>query len=121
MTRLERLVLDFAENVAGETDAIWRGDAKSGNRHAKLYLRAFDALRSLGAQGREALVPLMESDRPDVRGTTAAFLLRYRTDKARAVLQELAHGKSLVAFEAGEALKRWEEGTWTLDPPDTAS
>jgi hypothetical protein len=32
------------------------------------------------------------------------------------VLQEIAKGEGLAAFEAGEALKRWEEGTWALDP-----
>jgi hypothetical protein len=40
----------------------------------------------------------------------------YRPVEARKVLQELASGKGLVAFEAGEALKRWEEGSWQLDP-----
>jgi hypothetical protein len=46
----------------------------------------------------------------------AAFLLRHRHEEARRVLEDLAHGEGFVAFEASEALKRWEEGTWQLDP-----
>jgi len=49
--------------------------------------------------------------------TQAAFgKLRHRTDDARRVLQELAQGEGFVAFSAGEALKRWEDGSWQLDP-----
>ena len=54
--------------------------------------------------------------RMDVRVMAAAHLLRYRTAEAKAVLEEAAKGQGLVPFEAGEALKRWEEGTWALDP-----
>jgi hypothetical protein len=52
----------------------------------------------------------------DVRVSAAALLLRYRTAEAKAVLEEAAKGKGLVPFEASQALKRWEEGTWALDP-----
>jgi hypothetical protein len=59
---------------------------------------------------------LFKHPRMDVRVAAAAHLLRHRTAEARAVLQEIAKGEGLAAFEAGEALKRWEEGTWALDP-----
>ncbi len=117
MTRIEKLVRDFAENVAAQTDAVRRGDPKTGNKHAKRYIRAFEELRALGDEGRDGLVPLMVTARDDVRGMAAAFLLRHRPDDARRVLQELARGEGLVAFSAGETLKRWEEGSWQLDPP----
>lgn len=52
----------------------------------------------------------------DVRVMAAAHLLRYRTAEARAVLEEAAKGTGLVPFGAQQALKRWEEGTWALDP-----
>lgn len=118
MTQLEKLVHEFATSVAAQTDAIGQGDAKTGNKHAKRYIRAFATLRSIGDEGRDALLPLMKEGRADVRGVAAAFLLRHRTAEARAVLQELAAGEGLVAFSAGETLKRWEEGTWALDPID---
>jgi hypothetical protein len=116
MTRIGRLVQQFSDNVAAQTDAIRRGDARTGNRHAKRYIRAFHALRELGDEGRDALVPLMREGRDDVRAMAAAFLLRHRPVDAHAVLHEIAGGKGFVAFEAQEALKRWEEGSWQLDP-----
>jgi hypothetical protein len=116
--KLDKLVQEFAENVAAQTEAIKLGDAKTGNQHARRYIRALRVLRTFGDAGRDALLPLFRHARADVRGAAAAHLLRYRTTEARAVLSELASGRGLAAFEASETLKRWEEGTWALDPAD---
>jgi len=48
----------------------------------------------------------------------AVFLLRYKTADALAVLRELSKKRGIIGFEASEAIKRWEEGTWQLDPED---
>ena len=113
---IERWVSDFARHVAAQTDAIFRGDARAGNKHARHYGAAFEKLRSKGDAGRAALAVLFTHPRMDVRVAAAAHLLRYRTAEAQTVLQEVAEGEGLAAFEASEALKRWEEGTWALDP-----
>jgi hypothetical protein len=113
--RLEELVEQFAEHVAAQTDAIWLGDAKTGNKHARKYGTAFDKLRAHGDAGRDALAALFTHPRMDVR-VAAAALLRHRTVEAKAVLEEAAKGEGLVPFKAEQALKRWEEGTWALDP-----
>ena len=110
------LVRQFAEEVAKQTDAIWKGDHRAGNKHAKRYIAIFGKLRVMGDPGREALAVLFRHERPDVRVAAAAYLLRFRTHEALSVLREAAKGSSMVAFEAGEAVKRWEEGTWALDP-----
>lgn len=46
------LVEVFAEHVAAQTDAIFRGDAKTGTKHARRYLTAVDKLLALGDAGR---------------------------------------------------------------------
>ena len=112
----EELVTRFADAVIMQTFCIWHGDAKTGNRHAKRYIAAFEKLRERGDEGRDALKVLFEHENPDVRTSAAAFLLRHCTEEALAVLREAAAGKGLVSFEAGQAIKRWEEGTWALDP-----
>ena len=116
MTSIEKLVQQFAESTAAQTDIMLK-DPKKGNKYAKQRARAFELLRSLGNEGRDALVPLMHEGRDDVREMAAVYLLRHRHDEARQVLEDLAQGKGLVAFGANQALKRWEEGTWQLDPP----
>lgn len=113
---IEKLVDEFAHHVAAQTDAIFRGDARTGNKHAKRYAAAFEKLRSHGDAGREELTALFTHPRMDVRVAAASHLLRYRTAEAKAVLQEIAKGEGLAAFEASESLKRWEEGVWALDP-----
>src|SRR5258706_12629545 len=103
--KVAELVAEFAREVANQTDAIWKGDAKTGNKHAKRYMAVFRKLTAMGDLGREALVPLLDHERPDVRVTTAAYLLRYRTSEAMAVLLEAARGsKGLTAFEASAAI-----------------
>lgn len=113
---LKALVERFAVNVAEQTDAIWRGDAKTGNKHAKRYLDAVDKLLALGDAGRDALASLLNHPRMDVRVKAAAYLLRYRTVEAKAVLEEAASSEGLIPFIASEVLKSWERGTWALDP-----
>jgi hypothetical protein len=117
MTQKEEFVRQFAESVAAQTDAISRGDHRSGNHFARRALKAFGRLRSLGDPGRDALLPLLQHERADVRITAAAFLFRHRTSEARAVLEAEAQGEGFSAFEARQALERWREGTWALDPP----
>jgi hypothetical protein len=114
--KLKELVEKFAMNVAAQTDAIWRGDAKIGNRHAKRYMAAVDELLAHGDAGRDALASLFAHPRMDVRVKSAAYLLRYRTAEAKAVLEEAARSEGLIPFIASEVLKNWEQGTWALDP-----
>ena len=114
---LEEIVMHFARDVIAQTAAIRRGDSKTGNKHAKRYIEGFRRLRDAGDIGREALAELFRHERPEVRAMAATFLLRYRTDEAKAVLTAVAEtGEGLEAFGAEQALKRWEEGTWALDP-----
>lgn len=112
------LVAQFADDVAKQTDAIWAGDHRTGNRHAKRYIATFRKLRAMGDVGRDALVVLLAHERPDVRVMAAAYLLRHRTGEALEVLREAAKGSGLIAFEASQTMKRWAEGTWALDPPE---
>jgi hypothetical protein len=112
------LTREFAECVVAQSEAIHRGDPHAANRFAKRYVAAFQALRALGDQGREALAGLLADERPDVRVTAAGYLLRYKHDLARAVLEREARGRGAVAFGAAQALQRWREGTWALDPED---
>ncbi|NMO13452.1 DUF2019 domain-containing protein [Pyxidicoccus fallax] len=113
---LHGLVDSFARYTVAQTDAIWKGDARIGNKHAKQRIAAFKKLCAHGDAGRDALCALLTHPRADVRAMAATYLLRHRTAEAIAVLEEVAKGDGLVAFEAGQALKRWEEGTWALDP-----
>lgn len=114
---MNRWVEEFADAVAQQTDALRENDYHSGNKHAKRCVMAFEELRACGDAGREALVPLLAHPRGDVRAMAACFLLRHRTREAMAVLRTEAAGEGLTAFGASEAIKRWEEGTWNLDPP----
>ncbi|WP_095977799.1 DUF2019 domain-containing protein [Melittangium boletus] len=118
---LERLVEDFAYHVQAQNEEILKGDAKTGNKHAKKALAAFLQLRAHGDTGRDALAVLFLHPRMDVRVMAAVFLLRHRTAEAKAILEEAAKGQGLVPFGASEALKRWEEGTWALDPAEDAT
>ncbi|MFE8600614.1 DUF2019 domain-containing protein [Archangium violaceum] len=114
--KLKELVEQFAQNVAAQTDAIRKGDARTGNKHAKRYTAALQELRAQGNAGRDALSVLLKHPRTDVRAMAAAFLLRYRTAEAKAVLEAAAKEGGVAAIGAIMTLKRWEEGTWSLDP-----
>ena len=114
---IQRLVRDFADSVIGQTEAIRQGDHRKGNRLAKRYIAAFQKLRDIGDDGRNALASLFTHSRADVRVMAACFLLRHKTHEALALLRrEAAMEEGLASFGASEAIKRWEEGSWNLDP-----
>lgn len=113
---LKALVEQFAQHVTAQAEAIRRGDAKTGNKHARQYAAALEALRSQGDVGREALAALLHHPRMDVRAMAAAFLLRYRTAESRAILEAAAKEGGVTAIGAIMTLKRWDDGTWALDP-----
>ena len=113
---VDQLVSDFALAVMAQADAM-TFDAETGNMHARRYAEAHQELcKVYGDAGREALTSLLQHEHPDVRRVSAAFLLRYAHDRARSVLEQEARGEGLHAFAAAQALQRWEEGTWELDP-----
>ena len=114
---LSKLAHEFAIAVEQQTEAIRKGDAPLGNKHAKRYIKASKELRTEGDVGREAMVPLLRHARADVRVMAAAYLLRYCTAEALKVLEDAAKGEGLAALGASLTIKRWEDGTWHLDPP----
>lgn len=116
MINLEKLVETFEQNVIAQTEALKNNDYKSGNRFAKRYIKAFEQIRKTGNAGRDELAMLLQHERVDVKIIVAAFLLRYKNTQATAVLKEIAKGEGFGSFEASQTLKRWEEGTWNLDP-----
>ena len=116
MTPLDQLVKEFGDCVSAQSKHIEQGDADTGNTYTQRYLSAFQKLRSHGDAGREALCALLEDKRTDVRVMAASFLLRYSEEKAKAVLAAACSGTGLIAFGAQQALGRWEDGTWALDP-----
>lgn len=116
--KYEALIKKFADFVVAQNEAIANGDPTTGNKYAKKYIDAFKKIRSYGDDGRDAFTVLLNHEQADVRVMAAAYLLRHCEERARAVLESEAKGTGLVAFGAAQALKRWEEGTWSLDPAD---
>jgi hypothetical protein len=116
MDTLKQLVKEFADCITAQKEAIRRCDPVAGNEFAKRCASAFNELRAYGHRGRNALAVLLADEQADVRVAAAAFLLRHCGDRARAVLEAEARGTGLTAFEAAQALQRWDEGTWALDP-----
>lgn len=120
MGGFEEIVASFVTGVIGQKEAIAAGDTRLGNMFANQRFRAWDKLRAYGDEGREALVKLLDDERVDVREMAAAYLLRYRTAQATKILQKIATtGEGLAALGAQQCLRRWEEGTWELDPEDS--
>lgn len=113
---IDDLVKEFGDCVAAQEAAIAKADPVEGNKFAKRYISAFEKLRSHGKPGRDALAALLDDDRPEVRVMAAAYLLRHCGDRAKKVLEKEAAGGGRIAFGAAQALQRWKEGTWSLDP-----
>jgi uncharacterized protein DUF2019 len=117
-TKIGRLVGEFARCVLDQEEALRNSDPKTGNKLADKRSRIFTLLRSkYGDKGRQALATLLSHVDDDVRSTAAVWLLRYCHHEAMQVLQDVSKNSSgLTSFAAAQAIKRWEEGDWHLDP-----
>jgi len=114
----KKIVNRFAETVIAQNTATMKADTATANRQAKKRSGLFKKLRAYGDDGREALSELFNHPRPDVREMAAVYLLRYKHKEAMAILKELSKRGDLVGFGAGQAIQRWNEGEWQIDPAD---
>ena len=113
---IDQYVERFANAVMAQNSAISVGNHRAGNIQAGRYAAMFNKLCEYGDKGKDRLATLFDHSDVGVREMAAVFLLRHRTDEALSILREIADGEGLVAFGASEAIKRWEEGSWNLEP-----
>ena len=116
LSKLDALCRKYSDSIKHQSKEIEIGNATRGNYYAKKYIKAFQEIVKLyGDQGREELSKFLRDPDDEVKEMTAAFLLKYKHKKSMGVLIELAKQNNLIGFEAGECIKRWEEGQWSLD------
>lgn len=115
MSNLKKLVDQFAEAVIKRNESIMSGSRKEVIKYSNKVIQYWEKVCQLGDKGKEELSNLFHHENPGVRTTAAACLLKYKNKESLDVLKEIAKGQGLVPFEASEAIKRWEEGTWNLD------
>jgi hypothetical protein len=111
------LVDGFAKHCLAQREALNRDDIAVANRHHDRSTAAWHALiDEYGDAGRDGLATLFRHPSTEVRVSAAVYLLRYKTKEATRVLEE---AKVAGHFGAEQALERWREGTWQLDPAPT--
>jgi hypothetical protein len=111
---IPELVDEFAKHCLAQRVALNRGDIAVANRHHDKSIAAWDDLIGRhGDAGRDGLATLFRHPSVEARVSAAVFLLRHKTEEAIRVLEE---AKAAGHFGAEQALERWREGTWNLDP-----
>jgi hypothetical protein len=114
----EELVRAFEENLLASATA---DSVRKANKHFDTCFKAWDHLRALGDEGREALVPLLEHPHRFVRLNAAQCLLRYKTEQALTVLKNIPDsGDSIIARIAIDDWHKCQaagqEALYGLDP-----
>jgi hypothetical protein len=75
--------------------------------------KIIDALDSLGAEGRFALIPLLDDTDQGIRVVAAAYLLKVIPERAIAVLKEIEKGPTIFPrLDAGDFLDSYANGKW---------
>lgn len=116
---VEKLINKIAEYEINRNFALWHEeDVKKANKYDRKIDKAFDKIREYGDSAREKMTRLFEHENDSVKILAAASLLRYDTERAMAVLKKIAAKDNFNGFVAAQAIKRWEEGDWHLDPEE---
>ena len=108
--KYKKLLSQFADSLIAQNVAIGKHDPKTGNKFARKYIKAADALLKSDSEGIEAFTALLKDERTEVRAMAASYLLPYRMEESLLVLREAAKGEGITALGAFMTLKRWEEG-----------
>jgi hypothetical protein len=108
MNDLDKLVAEFARSVRAQNEAIARHDPVEGNKFAQSYFSAAKALVAHGAEGINAFACLLADPCIDVRTMAAAFLIPFKTNESKIVLELSSQGIGIIALGAKMALQRWE-------------
>ena len=112
-TDLDSLLAEYADAAMAHRRASREGNDKVANPAYKRLSSIVQALWMRGAEGREALLRLLDDPRIEVRGWAAAHALEIAPERAVAVLDELASGPpSLEEFSAKMVLQQWHAGTF---------
>jgi hypothetical protein len=101
----------YEEAVSMQWQALHAANAKAANAQYKRIVAVWKELRGRGRDGQEALLELMASSNPHVRGWAASHVLEFCPDRAEAELERLANGPpSLVRLDAEMRLSQWRTG-----------
>jgi len=90
--RVAQLAADFAFAVRAQNNAIADHDSVAGNAWALKYSAAAKELLKQDKEGLEAFSELLADTRIDVRTMAAAFLIPFKTEESKRVLEESAAG-----------------------------
>ncbi len=101
--RYEHAAIDHGKYIS-------KGNSTACNRaHDRLH-RALKELRGQPDRGEAALLALAGHTDEAVRTWAATHLLRLRPDVATPVLERIAAGSGVIAFDALMVLKEWRAG-----------
>ena len=112
---IEELCTTYEEAATMQWQAIQEGSSRTANTQYKRIVAAWKELRSRGQEGQAALLRLMRSSNPHVRGWAASHVLEFDPGTAEAELTRLANGPpSPVRLDAEMTLREWRAGRLTF-------
>ena len=112
--KIQELIDKFIQAAKKHQDsslANWR----MANLEAKKLQQIFLELIVGGQMAREALLKLVDSEESGVSLMAAVYSLKYNPEKSLKTLKTLEKRPGFIGFQAEQAIKRWEEGSWQLE------
>ncbi len=113
--QIDKLVAHFVKAARKHYEATMTGNWRETNKQAKRIRKAFQGIRKIGENARQALLAQTENQDLAVASMAATYSLKCNTQQAQTVLQRIAKEPGIIGFEAQQALQRWKEGDWHLD------
>lgn len=107
---VEELFKQYKNAASMHGEGRKQGDLKVTNRAADTVASVYRELRRRGGDVRQAILPLLLSDHPSIRGWAAAHALEFAPEQGQPILESLAKENGLIGLSALMTLKVWREG-----------
>ncbi len=113
---LEKLLLEFENAVVKQHEYTKSGDWKKGNIQTDRIAKTHAQFISMGEVGKQALLQLTRSNRPELALMAAIYSMRYRPEQCLEVLRKLSSQEiPHISFTAKIAIDDWSNNDWNLD------
>ena len=110
------LVTAFAQAAARHYAFTQAGRYRDINREADKIDAAYRKLKSYGDKGKQALLKLLDDADLAVSSMAAAYCMHFAPQECKRVFQRVAKDPGILGLEAQYALKRFDDGSWQVEP-----
>ena len=111
MKSIEEIAISYTDAAIAHYESTINGDYKKANKAHDKVVKCYKELKSIGEEGLNAIVELLNHPNHAVQGWSATHSLFIKPERAKLVIMDIIkNGDVHNSFNAKMVLSEWEKG-----------